>query len=60
MGTPDLAIAKEEAKAKEMDVKVPSHTWTTHADTTGKIQDKTMNMEEETNAKANARLSRGR
>ena len=60
MGPPDLTTAKEEAKPKEMDVKMPDHTWTTHADTTGKIQAKTMNMEEETNIETNAPLWRGR
>lgn len=60
MRPPDLVTAKEEAKAEEMDVEVPSHTWTTHADTTGKIQAKTMSMDEATNIESNAPLWRGK
>lgn len=60
MGPLDLATAKEEAKAKDMDVKVPSHTWTTHADTTGEIQAEAVNMKEDTNAQANAPPWRGK
>lgn len=59
-GPPDLGTAREEAKAMEIEMKEPRHTWTTYADTTGKIQFKTVNMEEEINPEANALLWRGR
>ena len=46
MGPSDLATATEEAKAKEVDVKVPSHTLTSRVDSTRRIQAETVNMED--------------
>lgn len=54
----DLPADKEEAK--KMSAKVPSHTWTTHADTAGEMQAMTMNIEKKTNTEANAPLWQGR